>query len=245
MAKRKEVTEISEMDIKKSGFVNRLYRETCDISNKYIKFDDDGDKLIIPNKIDFIKKALNKISSTKDYSSFVRQLNNYGFTKIKLDNGDSNCDIYYHQNFHRYHPDLISLITRDKSKNGDYKDNMTTFINSLQYLASCNYKQQKEINDLKDRIKTLETKYATLYEIISNAFRQGIEQYQKHNTMYFNNNSLLKNMFAYNQELDDLKDNTNIYNNAKLVNQLKLDAKNSNQDDNIKKTKNAFDEFYF
>ncbi|ORD95152.1 heat shock factor protein [Enterospora canceri] len=232
MGKRQSENEESEGGKKKSNFIARLYSETCNASNKAICFDLEGDKLVIPNKIDFIKSTLCRISSTKDYSSFVRQLNNYGFTKIKTEESDNNCDVYYHQNFHRDHPKLISYVNRDKTKRGDLKQNMGTLVNSLQYLAKCNYRQQKEITEQSERIRQLEIKNQTLYEILGTALRNGFNAYKNKNIpeevvgseplTYRQNGLIFK---------DDKKQLVHTRQNSE-----------SNEDE---KPKSLFDEFYF
>ena len=223
--KKNETADLEESKI--STFIRRLYRETCDISNKSIYFDTEGERLIIPDRATFVKETLNKISNTKDYSSFVRQLNNYGFTKIRnQDNVDA--DIYYHHNFQMGNKESLCFITRDNRKQAGYKENLETLKNSLQYLANSNYRQQKEINQLKGRVLEIERRNQTLYEILGFAFKKGFDTVHNKNIEDQLFISHKRNNQSKNLHLES------VFNREKEVEEQKEE-----------KSKNLFDEFYY
>ena len=51
-------------------------------NNKIIHWNDDGTRVIISDSMKFSKKILPKYFKHDNYSSFIRQLNLYGFSKI-------------------------------------------------------------------------------------------------------------------------------------------------------------------
>ena len=53
--------------------------------NPYISWNEDGDRIKIFNKIQFVK---NTISKTKEYTALLRLLNIYEFVKVKSDKND-------------------------------------------------------------------------------------------------------------------------------------------------------------
>lgn len=81
-----------------------------------IKWNDDGDKIIISDKKKFSKEVLPKFFRTSNFSSFVRQLNFYRFTKcVEKDKDDSKKSgkwVFMHENFLRDRPDMKNTIKR-------------------------------------------------------------------------------------------------------------------------------------
>ncbi|KAL6122690.1 heat shock factor protein [Nucleospora cyclopteri] len=181
--KRQKLLNDLKTRTKITNFIKRLYKETCDPLNDHIIFDNEGEKLVIPNKENFVKYSLIKIAKTKDFSGFVRQLNNYGFYKVKNDFKYPEGEIYFNHNFNRNCPENLYNITREKVKESDYKTNINNLVNTLQYLANCNHKQQNMIEELKGRVDKLEIKNQALCEIFGNAFRTGITSLNKENSM--------------------------------------------------------------
>lgn len=241
MPKKKEIATTAKgnpiQSLKITNFVRKLYTEACNEANKDIHFDPDGEKLII-NKNNFIKNTLSKISTTKDYSGFVRQLNNYGFTKIKVDkkalgeftNGITeynDVDVYYHQYFNLLDEKSLCLIQRDTNKTSEIKENMSSLVNSIQYLINCNYKLQKNLELMNEKVKNLERRSQSLYEFMGYAFKQGMS------THMASNNFLPGNEFANEAEQNFIT----------KPNNLALVDKNK-KDDKEKKKKTIFDEFY-
>lgn len=77
--------KIKKSKIKPEGlFLLKLFNILKDKKfSEYIYWSTDGKSIIIPNKNKFIKNVLPKFCNTQKYSSFVRQLNMYGFHKSK------------------------------------------------------------------------------------------------------------------------------------------------------------------
>lgn len=79
----------------------RKYRNT-------IRWSEKGDTVIIENRKD-LPNVLSNYSNSNSFSSFIRQLNNYGFKKVKT-NGHS-CE-YINSKFKRGKASTINKITR-------------------------------------------------------------------------------------------------------------------------------------
>lgn len=114
--------------INPNNFPAKLWRLVNSRTNRAIFWDSQGDTIII-NRHLFEKQVLSPGSPTLDnadafkttnYSSFVRQLNLYGFRKIDpadKDNtkpkGDSvPYDHFYNPSFKRNHPELVATLRR-------------------------------------------------------------------------------------------------------------------------------------
>ena len=113
---------------KEELFHNEKYKKKTDFSNFLLKlyqilendqykniidWGENGHFFIVKNIHDFTENILPKYFKHSNYSSFIRQLNMYGFHKKK---SNQNEHIFLHQNFIKGQKDLIKTIKR-KSKN--------------------------------------------------------------------------------------------------------------------------------
>ena len=86
--------------------------------NNAIRWSPDGRSLIISDIETFKDQVLetdDEMFKTKNFASFVRQLNLYGFRKLQTNNtkGDPTIDMHFeHPNFRRDRPDLVRLVQR-------------------------------------------------------------------------------------------------------------------------------------
>ncbi|TBU35612.1 hypothetical protein BD311DRAFT_707750 [Dichomitus squalens] len=104
-------------------FLLKLYEIVNDPANDtLVKWSESGDSFYIFNQEKFAREILGKWFKHQNFSSFVRQLNLYGFRKIsalqqgllRTDN-DSETIQFAHPNFHRGQPDLLALIQRKRN----------------------------------------------------------------------------------------------------------------------------------
>lgn len=72
---------------------------------------EDGESFIIKDVDSFAKNIIPTAYKHNHWSSFVRQLNFYGFRKIKSEILTSSCE-FRHPHFIRGQPQLLSLIKR-------------------------------------------------------------------------------------------------------------------------------------
>ncbi|KAJ3110515.1 stress-responsive transcription factor hsf1, partial [Physocladia obscura] len=107
------------------AFLNKLYNMVNDPSSDLIHWSDDGHAFIVEKHEEFAQTLLPRFFKHNNFSSFVRQLNMYGFHKvphlqqgalIQDNNADSSPDAWEFANphFQRNQPDLLCLVTRKK-----------------------------------------------------------------------------------------------------------------------------------
>ncbi|GAB5588398.1 Heat shock transcription factor [Umbelopsis nana] len=112
------------------AFLNKLYNMVQDpASNDLIRWSEDGKSFIVVRHEDLAKEVLPRFFKHNNFSSFVRQLNMYGFHKVPhLQQGvlqaDSDTEWWEFSNphFQRNHPDLLLLVTRKKGRDQEEKE---------------------------------------------------------------------------------------------------------------------------
>ncbi|KAJ2713045.1 Heat shock transcription factor, partial [Coemansia spiralis] len=104
-------------------FLNKLYNIVDDnASNDLIRWSAEGNSFVVVRHEDFAKEVLPHFFKHNNFSSFVRQLNMYGFHKVPhlqhggliADNPDAECWEFSNEHFQRGKPDLLHYIHRKK-----------------------------------------------------------------------------------------------------------------------------------
>ncbi|KAJ2659696.1 Heat shock transcription factor [Coemansia sp. RSA 1199] len=104
-------------------FLNKLYSMVDDrASDDLIRWTSDGNSFVVLRHEDFAKEVLPRFFKHSNFSSFVRQLNMYGFHKVPhLQQGGLMADgpgaeswEFNNENFQRGQPDLLHFIRRKK-----------------------------------------------------------------------------------------------------------------------------------
>lgn len=161
--------------VKVPKFLRRLFRETSDPANPCIVWNDEGDRARIVNKDAFIRNTLPILSKTKEYSAFIRQLNIYGFVKVKSEKNDD-TEEYYNCFFKRDQPNLMSFMKRvSKSNKTETQLNMPTIENSISFLTNSNYRLSNEVAQLRERIDKQDRTINGLLDILGRVFRSGLQ----------------------------------------------------------------------
>lgn len=112
------------------GFVSKLYRMVDESTSNLIKWGQDGKSFVVTRPEDFSRQVLPLFFKHNNFSSFVRQLNMYGFHKVPhLQQGTmaassvgtniSTIWEFSHSNFIRNHPELLLNVRRKIGKEDD------------------------------------------------------------------------------------------------------------------------------
>ena len=92
-------------------FIKKLYTMTSDPGTAdVISFTPQGDSIIFNDVERLVSELLPSFFKHSNLSSFVRQLNSYGFSKIHPEKW-----IFHHAHFHSSRPDLLHMIQRKSS----------------------------------------------------------------------------------------------------------------------------------
>ncbi|KAJ2610875.1 Heat shock transcription factor, partial [Coemansia sp. RSA 1804] len=147
-------------------FLNKLYSMVDDsASDDLIRWSEDGNSFLVINHEEFAKDVLPRFFKHNNFSSFVRQLNMYGFHKVPhlqqgglaADDPDAESWEFSNDHFQRGQPDLMHFIRRKKGNatntsaeapSGDYGDD--------------SYQQEASSNESEDNASSVaETSAAT------------------------------------------------------------------------------------
>lgn len=157
-------------------FLRRLFRETSDPSNPDIVWSPEGDHIQIPCKETFIKNTLPTLSRAKEYSAFIRQLNIYGFVKVRNDDREE----YYNSFFKRDQPSLMGFMKRVKryrKVDTQLQLQLPTLESQVSFLSEANYRLNNEVAALRERVESQEHRINGLLDIFSRVFRNGMQNY--------------------------------------------------------------------
>lgn len=110
------------------GFIHKLYRILSDPKNaSLIHWNTLGTSFTVARVDEFARKVLPTYFKHNNFSSFVRQLNMYGFHKMQLQGGNgtnSNGDMEFAcEHFLRDFPDQLALIKRKTTRSEHHDEN--------------------------------------------------------------------------------------------------------------------------
>ena len=118
LSKQKTKRESEKKPAKKplennNSFLYKLWTLVNDEAISCIHWSQDGEKIVIENPTKFTAKVLvssdKQLFKTKNISSFIRQLNLYGFRRVK-DNCGKIPLIFKHESFKKGRPDLLGIV---------------------------------------------------------------------------------------------------------------------------------------
>lgn len=142
----------------KSNFLTTTYKMIENEDKEgIIKWGNDGNSFIIENTEEFLK-VLPKYFKTKNYSSFVRQLNMYDFHKIK------NLDGYHefkHPIFKRGNIEKLHTIKR---KINEYNDILDQFKGDKKIIINEYHKLRKNYDDIEESLTIIASQNKRLVE---------------------------------------------------------------------------------
>jgi len=165
---------INQQNPNVSKFIKNLYKIVSDDSINEIKWNQNGDGIIILDRDNFVKNILPLLSKTREYSSFVRQLNYYGFNKTKglYEEGDE----YISPHFRMNREDYLIHIKREngKQKNTEiekYKNDSEKLTQDLDTLNSNNIELRNQIHQVMKKLEQNDNVLRQVVEVFSNIFR--------------------------------------------------------------------------
>lgn len=154
-----------------AAFLTKLYNMVNDNgSDELIKWSDDGNTFIVTKQDEFSEKVLPKFFKHGNFSSFVRQLNMYGFHKVPHVLSDKNLKNsefieFVNENFRRGKPELMSNLKRRAHKSSSeetFKADITCgkrknfpdidgILNQLTSIRNAQQKISKEMNLMRQQ----------------------------------------------------------------------------------------------
>ncbi|CAO3593388.1 unnamed protein product [Absidia cylindrospora] len=168
-------------------FLNKVYNMVnYPSSDELIRWATDGKSFFVVRHEDFARSVLPRFFKHSNFSSFVRQLNMYGFHKVPhLQHGVLHSDNESEQwefsnpHFQRNQPDLLLLVTRKKGRETDEKETLTaptsTNIDLQHILDEIQVIKQHQLN-ISSQLKTIQSDNSVLWqESISSR-----EQHERH-----------------------------------------------------------------
>lgn len=152
-------------------FLSKAYAMFESVSNDSTNsniacWSDNGDSFLIKNIDLFAEHIIPEYYKHKNFSSFVRQLNFYGFRKVKSDNvRNSNFWEFKHPHFLRGSPELLNQIKRSDHFNNDVKNNNNYSFSKDNGVGS---------DELRDQIHSLNDRVSYLEGMLQSVLNQGV-----------------------------------------------------------------------
>ncbi|ORX50507.1 hypothetical protein DM01DRAFT_1337682 [Hesseltinella vesiculosa] len=160
-------------------FLNKVFNMVQDPStDDLIRWADDGKSFFVVRHEDFARTVLPRFFKHSNFSSFVRQLNMYGFHKVPhLQHGvlhsDNDAELWEFSNphFQRNHPELLLLVARKKGRDHDEKETVpgsqttkeSTKVDLHHILDEIQTIKQHQMN-ISTQLKTIQNDNAILWQ---------------------------------------------------------------------------------
>jgi len=154
-------------------FLTKTYHmiEKCD--GEVATWSENGDNFVVKNVEKFASSILPQYFKHSNFSSFARQLNFYGFRKLKAEpiltaDYDARTASYvrfYHEKFQKDRPELLVHIKRATKSDVHAKDDVESMRAEIQHLNDVIAGMQNEFDRrLADMYMDLSAKYNSLYQ---------------------------------------------------------------------------------
>jgi predicted site-specific integrase-resolvase len=132
-------------------FLSKTYHMIDRCEQDIATWSDNGDSFVVKDVNQFAESVLPQYFKHSNFSSFARQLNFYGFRKVKAEpiltadfDARTACYVrFYHEKFQKNRPDLLAQIKRATKSDQQSKDD-------VEYLKSDIAKLKMEMKDLNE-----------------------------------------------------------------------------------------------
>lgn len=121
-------------------FLKNLHAIASSDEHPAIEWNKAGNGVVIVDKNRFMRESLPSICKSDEYGTFIRQLNNYGFSKTKTNGRDE----FINENFSKDSPDSLMFIRRKNFSERQSTD--LTMLQQSQYQLHSNVCTISEIN---------------------------------------------------------------------------------------------------
>lgn len=200
------------------GFVSKLYRMVDESTSNLIKWGGDGLTFVVTSPEDFSRQVLPLFFKHNNFSSFVRQLNMYGFHKVPhlqqgtmaastIGNNESTSWEFSHVNFIRNRPDLLINVRRKIGKDeGSGAGNANSSYEVSPTLSNTTaLSETNRITTSEDFMKTAKNLKQELQFIHQqqNALRTDLMSLQRDNQMLWNENLASRERHLQQQQVID------------------------------------------
>jgi hypothetical protein len=161
-----------------SKFIRNVYEMAiCPENSQAVSFSDDGLCVEIRDSKLLSSEILLKYFKHKNVSSFIRQLNNYGFKTIPVLLHSSVVHCFAHDNFRRGRLDLLEGVTRrgtvgdETSKLSDQLDDLkrrdTEWEQRLHHLKRVNEQLVRNNHELAEENKRLKSTWSVMQDALT------------------------------------------------------------------------------
>ncbi len=191
------------------GFVSKLYRMVNESTSNLIGWGSHGSTFAVSNPEDFSRQVLPLFFKHNNFSSFVRQLNMYGFHKIPhLQQGtmvaaiasppESNIWEFSNPNFIQNRPDLLVHVRRKLSKEEEQQKAVIQPITRTALTSS----SSSSSNETVQVYESLRVELSALRSQQS-AIRTDLLSIQRDNQLLWNENLASRERHAHQQQVID------------------------------------------
>lgn len=154
-------------------FLKNLYEIASSDAHPAITWNKEGNGIVILDKLRFIQESLPRICKTDEYGTFIRQLNNYGFAKVKA----HDIDEFINDRFRKNSPETLALLKRKTTTEKapdllNIYDNQQTLYTNVSHLNEINRKLLNEMYYLKEKVSQQEKTINELVKAFINLFNK-------------------------------------------------------------------------
>lgn len=149
--------KISKMNV--PLFISKLYRIVQTTPQDVIGWSSEGQTFIVGNSIAFAKEILPEYFKHNNFSSFVRQLNFYGFkssSTVSLDGRNKRLWEFRHAYFRQNGEHLLHMIKRKTSIN-EAGPTPTNMKDDIEDLKAENQMMKAELSSMQDKLEAVMT----------------------------------------------------------------------------------------